>query len=302
MISGNILGVILALFAAICFAGNRSFASKPLATSRPIVGTYISIAVGVFVSGVVVLADGQASAILFLTTVALILFALVGIFHFTVARQLSFVAIKNLGANETSAIVSTQILYSLVFAVLLLNEKVTLQIGAGSALILFGLLILDLRSGADKRKGSIKIGVLTALGTGLVYGLTPILIRSGLSLYHYYFAATFVAYVAAMLVFLVTTNPRKMCSEIKSLPRPALLSFVLAGVFAASAQLFRFWTLNIIPVVIVAPILASAPLFTLIFTRKLAYELEVFQPRIIISITMIVIGTIAVSLGSGISV
>ncbi len=284
-----------------CFAGNRSFASKPLATSRPVVGTYINIAVGVLVSGAAAFADNQAGSLLFLTEIALLLFAVVGVFHFTVARQLSYVAIKNLGANETSAIVSTQILYSLVFAVLLLNEQVNLQVGVGSALILLGLLILDLRSGADKRKGSMKIGALTALATGLVYGLTPILIRTGLSLYHYYFAATFVAYLAAMLVFFVSTNPLRMTSEIRSLPRTTLSSFVLAGVFAASAQLFRFWTLNITPVVIVAPILASAPLFTLIFTRKLAHELEVFQPRIIISITMIVIGTVAVSLGSGIS-
>ncbi|MDG7001375.1 MAG: EamA family transporter, partial [Nitrososphaerota archaeon] len=210
--------------------------------------------------------------------------------------------IKHLGANETSTIVSTQILYSLVFAILLLNEKVNFQIASGSALILVGLLLLDLRSGAYKRKGSVKIGTLTALLTGMVYGLTPILIRSGLSLYHYFLDATFIAYVAAMIVFLFTTNPVKMSSEIRSLPRFALASYVFAGVFASSAQLFRFWALNIVPVVTVAPILAAAPLFTLVFTRKLAHELEVFQPRIILSIILIVIGTIAVSLGSGIGV
>ena len=302
LISGNILGVILALLASICFAGNRSFASRPLATSRPVVGTYISIAVGVFVSGSVVVAFDQANALLLVTITSLVLFALVGIFHFTVARQLSFIAIKHLGANQTSALVSTQILYSLIFAVLLLNEKMTPPIGIGSAMILFGLLILDLRAGANKRKGTMKIGIVTALLTGLVYGLTPILIRSGLSVYHFYFAATFVAYVAAMAVFLISTNPIKMGSEIRGLPRAALSSYVIAGVFAASAQLFRFWTLNITPVVIVAPILAAAPLFTLIFTRRLARELEVFQPRLILSIALIVVGTIAVSLSSGIAV
>ena len=187
MPSGTLLGAFLALLAAACFAGNRSFASRPLTTSRPVVGTYISIAVGVALSAITVLSFDQEQGLLFLTVTAILLFSLVGIFHFTIARQLSFVAIKNLGANESSAILSTQINYSLVFAILLLNESMNLEIGIGSGLILLGLLILDIRSGALKRKGNVKIGTIAALLSGLVYGFTPILIRGGLSIYHYFF-------------------------------------------------------------------------------------------------------------------
>jgi drug/metabolite transporter (DMT)-like permease len=267
-----------------------------------VVGTYIGIATGVAISALAVFSFGQEQELLFVTLASLILFALVGVFHFALARQLSFVAIKNLGANETSAIISTQIIYSLVFAILILNESMTLAIVAGSALILMGLLVLDVRSGANRRKGSVRVGIVAAMLTGLVYGFTPILIRIGLLAYHFFLDATFLAYVSAMIIFLFTTNANSMFSEIKALPKFALAYYIVAGVFAASAQLLRFWALNVAPVVTVAPILASSPIFTLIMTRTIAHEIEVFEPRILISIFLVVIGTVSVSLGAGISV
>ena len=247
------------------------------------------------------LATGQIVDLLIVSVTIGAIFAIVGVFHFGIARQLSYISIKNIGANEASPIISSQVLYSLLFAVLLLNEKMTLSIAGGAGLILIGILVLERRAGALKRRGNLTIGIVAALLTGSVYGLTPILIKYGLSIYHFFVAATFVAYACSFAVYVVSTNPVKMVGEIKALPRLDFAYFCIAGLFSISAQLLRFGALSFAPVVLVAPILSTHPIFTVLLTRKLAREFESFQTRILFSIALVVLGSFLVSYSSGIA-
>lgn len=72
---------------------------------------------------------------------------------------------KNIGANATSPLLASNVLYSLVFSVLLLHEVVTFFIAIGTALILAGVLILEIRSSVLKRHGKYRTGYLAAILT-----------------------------------------------------------------------------------------------------------------------------------------
>lgn len=73
------------------------------------------------------------------------------------------------------------------------------------------------------------------------------------------------------------------------------MSIIIAGIFGVCSQLFRFAALSFAPVVIVVPIIGSQPIYTLFFTRMLAKDVEVFNVRIVLSVFLVILGSIFVS-------
>lgn len=291
-----ILAVGLAVGSSICFAGNRAFASRPLIKSDAGIITYVSLLVGLAIAGAALLISDERSALVLASALVVVVFALVGIFHYGVGRRLSYVAVKNIGANSTSPLISSNVLYSLIFSVLFLHEKMTVAIGVGTALILSGVLILEIRSSALKRGGKYRTGYLAGITAAAIFGFTPVLISFGLSIFHYYLAAIFIAYASAAIVYTLTLNSPKMIREIIKTPRAVLLLYLISSIFASGAQIFRFAALSFAPVVLIAPILSTNPIFTIILTRAVAKEVEVFTPRTILSIIIVIIGSAVVTI------
>jgi drug/metabolite transporter (DMT)-like permease len=241
----------------------------------------------------------HASDLLYLTALTIGIFAAVGIMHFAIGRQISYIAEKNIGANQAAPLISTQIIYSVILAIILLGETVTPELVVGAAMILGGSLLLEARASATKRGGTLRKGYIAAITTSLLFGISPLLIKWGLGMYDYYFGATFVAYAAAFLFYLLSRSTPKLVVSMKALPTYALIYYVIGGCLAAFGQLFRFSALTFAPVVIVIPILAAHPIFTILLTRGLARDYEVFHVRTIAAIFIVVVGTILVSLASG---
>jgi len=119
--------------------------------------------------------------------------------------------------------------------------------------------------------------------------------------YHYFIVGTFIAYLTAMLGYGLAIKPRLISESIKTMPRYVLFSYVMAGVLAVAAQLLRFGALSYAPIVIVAPILASQPVFTLFMSHKLARDFEIFKSRTITSIGIVTVGSIILSIFSGLA-
>jgi len=253
----------------------------------------------VIITGVATAGSLQGPSLLSLTILIIAIFAAVGIMHFAIGRQLSYVAEKNIGANQAAPLISTQIVYSVLFAFLLLGESVNLEIIAGTALILGGDFLLEAKTSATKRGGSVRKGYVAAILTSVLFGFSPLLIKAGLGLFDYYNSATFLAYVAALVFYVITRNSGKIILGVKNLPRYALIYYLIAGSLAAIGQLFRFSALTFAPVVIVIPILASHPIFTVMMTRGLARDYEVFHLRTVSAIIVVVAGAILVGIASG---
>ena len=290
-----LLAVALALSSSICFAGNRAFASKPLMRTDTRIITYLSLLIGVVTTAAVMVISSQLESLLLASSIVVIVFGIVGIAHYTIGRQLSYVAVKNIGANATSPLLSSSVLYSLVFSVLFLHEIVTVVIGVGTALILVGVLILEIRSGALKRQGNYVSGYIAGILTAMIFGLTPVLISFGLSIYDYYLAAVFISYASGALIYTLTANSPKIIREMIKTPRTILILYIISSIFGAGAQIFRFAALSFAPVVLIAPILSTNPIFTVLMTRFVAKDVEVFTPRTMIGMVLVVIGSALVT-------
>lgn len=296
MVTPYLPAVALAVGSSVCFAGNRAFASRPLINSDTRVLTYIGLLTGVLASATALVISDELGTLLFASTLIVVIFGIVGIVHYAVGRQLSYVAVKNIGANATSPLLSSSVLYSLVFSVLFLHEVITVLLGVGTALILAGVLILEIRSGAIKRHGKYKTGYLAGIATSVIFGLTPVVISFGLSIFDYYLAAVFISYASATLAYTLGANTPKMVRSITKTQSTILIFYVISSVFAAGAQLFRFAALSFAPVVLIAPILAINPIFTVLMTRFIAKEVEVFTLRTMISIAIVILGSVIVTI------
>ena len=302
MADATLIGIALALCSAVCFAGNRAFGSGPLSArdSDPIFVNYMSLIVGVPIALAATVGSLQVFDLPTIGIFAAVLFVTAGLSHFGLGRTLSYTSIKHIGANPTSALLTTQALYSLALASLLLSESLNLGIILGTAMILFGVIFMEGRLSAERRGGVAKLGYAAALGAGLIFGITPVIIKAGLSSFPYYAAATLVSFSAALAVYSLKVTPSYFSRSFRKLPRSSLVSFLIMGVFGITAQLFRYASLTLVPVVVVAPILATHPIFTLILTSKISKEHEVFSARTTSSIILAALGAVVIGYSAGV--
>ncbi|MCL5067172.1 MAG: DMT family transporter, partial [Thaumarchaeota archaeon] len=268
--------------------------------SSPRVANYITAIVGILVALVADIVTGQSSTILATSLYTVGIFVIVGILNFGISRILSYVGVKNIGATQASVLSLTQVLYSFIFAVVLIGETLTVETAAGAALIILGALIIEGRPTAKPRGGTLKIGIISILLGSIVRGFAPVLIKVGLVHYPFSVSATLISYLGAMLFNAALIAPGKAISAVKALPRNALLSVTAAGVFVVVAQLLRFAALDFASVILVAPMTAMEPIFTVLISQVVAKEFEVIHKRTVLSIIFVVLGGMIVSYSSSI--
>lgn len=133
------MGVILAITAAVCWAGTAVLARIGLNTGiKPLTGTFVSMLSSVML--VVLLAliidfDSVTS----LSWEAILWFGLIGIVTYVIGRMSNYAAIIRIGAARASPLFSTASLFALILAVSFLGESINLLIIFGTLTILAGL-------------------------------------------------------------------------------------------------------------------------------------------------------------------
>jgi len=87
----------------------------------------------------------------------------------------------------------------------------------GAAAVVGGVLILEYRKSASKRGGNLKVGVAAGLVAGLIFGITLLMIKAGLDIFHYFVAGTFLAYAISLVFYSLIVTPWKGISDARNL-------------------------------------------------------------------------------------
>lgn len=131
------LGVLLALLAAVAWGVGSAIVKVALQDMRASTGTLISLVAGFFlVAPITLLFDPQGVSSMSWT--AVFWFALVGIVNYSLARYFTVTGIMHIGSARASTIVGTSPFFGIVLAIMFLNEKLTLYLALGTVLILAG--------------------------------------------------------------------------------------------------------------------------------------------------------------------
>lgn len=316
------LGIVFALLSAASFAANGITVRRGVLASSASQGLYISVVMGVplFLIGSVV--GGELGRAAELTPLAYLGLAAAGVLHFLFGRYCNYRAVGAIGATRVEPIRSTSLLYSVGFAVLVLNEALSPQRIAGIALVATAALLMvqrpkrtapqgdaavpptlegaaidvAARSEAPAIKVNMAEGYLFGLLAAAAYGLSPVLIRASLEGTGLGTLGGLVSYVAATGVLLLTFLLPGRAATVRGMGRGAAVWFFLAGFTVFLAQFFRYLALAIAPVVVVTPLIQTSSVFTLVFSWLVNRRLETFGPRVVVGVVLSVLGAIAVVL------
>ena len=250
-----------------------------------------------------VLTIAASSAVLFITLGPFIswndppletlgLFMLTGVISPMVTQLLLYLAVPKVGITRASPLRNTTPLFAGLLAVVFLGERWTLPVLSGTVLIMLGATLLGMRESEapqafQRRYLLIPLlgGFLGGFGTPLrkyafSYGTSVPLAACAIS----------AGAVLGVVVYLVVT--RKYREVVLS--RHTIRWFGLAGILAGLAVIGSLTALQIGEVVLVAPLVATVPLFTITLSAVFLRSLERVTRRIVLGAVSICLGSVVV--------
>jgi drug/metabolite transporter (DMT)-like permease len=246
---------------------------------------------------IILFASGQTKSIIGFSWKGYVWLSSAGILHFVVGRWMFFKSVQYTGANITSILRRTDSLVALIFGAAFLNEPVGIQLILGIVLIVFGVVITGLnpKMGHNSQTPYLSLSPMAlffGLGTGVLWGITPVMMRAGLQGTDSAAAGAFICFLAATAALsLSLLSPSKRTSFSQLAPR-IISSYCLVGFLAGIANLFRFLALKLSPASVVTPLLSTTPVFLLALSFLINRNLEVFNFPVVVGTIATVIGTI----------
>ena len=291
-----IFGALLSLASAFSFAVNFILVRRGIADAGATAaqGAFITVLLGVPFGLVAVIVTGQLFNFGQLAPAGYLLFAAAGIVHFGIGRYCNYRGIAAIGAPRAATIQAIAVPYSVVMAMLLLDERPTVLMYAGIALILGSpALMVDrgkrpnphpnpLPEGEGKKESAAPAvemrmveGYAFSLLAAGAYGTSPILIRAAVEDATGTAAiGTFIAYVGASAMLMATLALPAQRGLMGAINLRYMRLFGGAGFAVFFAQLLRFFALAIADVSIVNPLMRMIGVFTLILSYLVNRRLE----------------------------
>lgn len=282
---------LIGLSAAISYAAGNIAARFGLLYSTPLTMTWISMLVQtVMLWAIVFLAGGIPPVV----PVALMWFVLVGLLM-PIIRFLTYTGMAKIGAARSTPLRATHPLFSAVFAVAALKEKMDLAVALGTLLVVFGIVLICWQR--EERVASYRRWhTLIPLAAAFLAGVVHPIVRHALRISnHPVFFSAVVGVVSltslAGSLALPGQNQRPRWDQ------KALRPFVVAGIFETLGFLLFIASLSVGPVVLVAPFIGTTPMWVLIGTVILMRKIEQVNSRTVTGTLCTVAGTIAIALG-----
>lgn len=191
---------------------------------------------------------------------ALVWFALSGIFHFSIGWTLQGFSQRILGAARASPLTSSMVVLGAIFGALFLGEPFNLILIVGIALTMLGVYLIA-REGMNGANGDAHSwkGIFLGLAAGTCWSISPILFRYGYALVPSTFIAVFTGLCAGMAIagaiWLVnrrrTPDMPNADPTLAAPPRTFWYLQALAGITVGIAVWTRWASLTFLPVVTV---------------------------------------------------
>jgi drug/metabolite transporter (DMT)-like permease len=249
---------LLALAAAACFGSALIVTQYGLRHAAPVAGATVSVTFSMIAWCALspLLLDLEAWHV-----GALALFALVGLFYPAIVTLLTYESNRQLGPTLTGAVSCTAPLFAVFTAVIFLGEHLTLPTALGGTVVVLGLMLLTARAPLRTPPGwRLALPITGAVLRGVAQTLT----KMGLLLWPSPFAAAFVGYTTSAALMWGTAAVRGPGSVRMS--RAGVMWFAAVGALNGSALLLMYYALNIGTVGVVSPLVATYPLFTMLFS------------------------------------
>lgn len=273
---------VLALAGALTSAIAAVLIRQGLRSGSAYAGYWVNLAVGTAGLWAVVLWLGASGPI---HARGVAFFALAGLVGTVAGRLLRFVSIDKVGASVTAALNNLYPFVSAGLAILLLGERVTLAIVAGTVVIVLGTVLL---SASGHRGGFARRDLVYPILSATCFGVVAILRKVGLGDMGPIegFTVNVTTALVAFSLFLAVFGRRSALG----CDRRGLAYFALAGVAENASVFLALLALRAGTVSVVTPLAGTAPIFALLLSYLFLRGVEILTARMVLGIAGIVLG------------
>lgn len=225
----------------------------------------------------------------------ILVFAVSGVLTPGIVRLLYYSGLKKLGAPVNSSVFSVYPLYSVLLAVLLLGEMLSLENWVGVLLVILGGALVEMssreiNSGVKYNRRNL---IFPILG-GLTLGVSSIIRKYALDIYNAPVLGVAVAYTFSFLPYAVMLMGSRSTRKGLSLKRDFRF-FWIAGIGQAISWILSFYALSYERVSIITPLLSVEPLFVALFAYIYLRDLEQVSRKLVVSIILTFLGVVLVT-------
>jgi drug/metabolite transporter (DMT)-like permease len=277
----NTAAPVLSLLAAACFGSALVVTQFGLRHASPLAGASVSVTFTLIawcaLSPLLLdLAGWHAGALL--------IFAVVGLFYPALVTLLTYESNRQLGPTLTGAVSCTAPFFAVITALLFLNERFTALTAIGGAIIVVGLLMLTVRAPLQAGRGW---RLVLPVSGAVLRGVAQTLTKLGLVLWPSPFTAALVGYTTSAGVMWAAKAAQP--GSRTAISRTGILWFIGVGTLNGGAVLLMYYALNIGTVSVVSPIVATYPLFTMLFSA-LFLKTETLNAKTLAGVVLAVCG------------
>lgn len=296
------IGLVFAILVAIFFGASDIFIRRGMIKAgESYTAVFIGLLIGIILFPLMISFNAEWDKVWSLSSREIGLLVGAGVIHYIGGRFLYYAGVRLIGANKGSAISKTDILTAVVLGIVILNESLSSSLMLGVLFILPGVILVSIEKQVASAGGESKVpanqvkGIISCLGAGLFWGASGVLIKPAVGEIGSPFVGVFVSYIAAALIMAGLLFRREQREHLVKLNRSALIPIAIAGVLTSAANFFRYTALSYSPVSLVRPIESTYILYLLLFSFLFNRKIEVFTPKVIIGMLLVVAGTVILS-------
>jgi drug/metabolite transporter (DMT)-like permease len=282
---------LLALFTSMAYAGALVSSRLGLRHSTPTTVTLVSILVQNVTLWAAVFLLGGIPAV---SPISVGLICIVGIFQLGV-RLLAYTGVLKIGASRSSTLQSISPLASATIAIVVLGETTTPLIVGGTFMVIAGVVSVSWK--AEREIAGFRWWhLLLPIGAAGLTGMNHPMRRYALSLSNEpLFFSAFMGLVSLVgFLIYMGISPTK---EPLVWKRQAVRPFLSTGIFETLSLVLIITAISVGPVVVVAPIAASYPVWALIGAKLFLGDVERVTWRTVVGVVSVVAGTVAIHFG-----
>lgn len=286
----NTAAILWALMTAVLLALQGVATVRPLRHIGILAASLLTNVVNIIVLGLLgafYYVEGQMSI------VGMAWFALLGVSAYSYGRFVYYKALFTIGPPRLMTMMSTAPLLSLSLAVLFLGERPGLAVLMGTLMVILGVVSVSYE---PSEKGWFHKGILWGFASALSLGLSTFIRKKGIAAFPDPILTVAWANLVGAIV-LSSLRPLVPAELFRWGGRSTIIAIVLLGVLNSANQVFMNIAIKLGDVSIVTPIIASSPIFSIIFTSIFLRGFERVRPAMVFGVFFTVGGMILIVLG-----
>ena len=275
---------VLAFITAVTSALGTVLAAKGMKGASPLGAAFYSVLTQAVILTLLLLTRSFNTDLL-----AVAYFVLAGVLALGLGRLLNFIAMRNMGAAKTSAVIGSSPVLATLLSILFLAEPLVASTLAGACTVTVGIVLISGATGFKMERALI-ISLLSTFS----YSLSNIFSKAGLRVQPDPFLSAQINAAAGLLFFIAYLAITRQRTTFK-VGKNGLICFTATGVLSSIGWLTLMKALELGVVSVVTTIVYSYPLLTLVLGRVFLRE-ERLDKRTVIGSALIVAGVAIVTL------